>query len=286
MEIAWRARAFCMAIAGFAGRNSHGPGGTCGAARANQRGQAALTDSLYFLLIVSGLAAFLFFFAASYGQIVEQQVAREYRSEYATSALETILYSSTPRIAGQTLENASEVDYLLAAVKEDYADDRVLDETSAILAENISGIMQPFSDGFDYAFYIYLPDRMTFGSEEKHFTSKFAYAMFFVAGTEFEESGGKVTGVSFRMEKRDIVLGNTEKRILLCNPASLDDMDNLLAGVGQTAQSSAKIQMIEIAEGGAEKYPPAQVNLTMWLPAGMDLSKMDCVAHSPVAASA
>jgi len=271
MEIAGRASAFCRAIAGFAGKNN--PWARLrGIARANQRGQAALTDSLYFLLIVSGLSAFLFFFAASYGLVVEQQVARQYRSEYATSALETILYSSTPRIAGQTLENAKEIDYLLAAVKEDYADDKVLDETSAILAENISGIMQPFGDGFDYIFYIYLPE-----------SKKFAYAMFFVAGTDFQESGGKVTGVSFRMENRGIVLGNTEKRILLCNPVSLDDMDELLAGVGQTAQSNAKIQMIEIAEGGAEKYPPAQVNLTMWLPTGMDLGKMDCVTHNPAA---
>ena len=272
MEIAARARALCGAIAGFASKNN--PAVRLGViAPPNQRGQAALTDSLYFLLIVSGLAAFLFFFAASYGMTVEQQVVRQYRSEYATSALETILYSSTPRIAGQTLEDAKEVDYLLAAVKEDYADDKVLDETSAILAENVRGIMQPFSDGFDYVFYIYLPE-----------SKKFAYAMFFVAGTEFQESvDGKVTGVSFKMEGRDIVLDKTEKRILLCSPVSLDDMDTLLAGVGQTAQSNAKIQLIEIAEGGAEKYPPAQVNLTMWLPTGMDLREMGCVAYNPAA---
>ena len=272
MEIAARARALCGAIAGFASKNN--PAIRLGViAPPNQRGQAALTDSLYFLLIVSGLAAFLFFFAASYGLVVEQQVSRQYRSEYATAALETILYSSTPRIAGQTLENAKEIDYLLAAVKEDYADDRVLDETSEILAENISGIMQPFSDGFDYIFYIYLPE-----------SKKFAYAMFFVAGTDFQESGGKVTGVSFKMKDRDIDLDiKTEKRILLCSPASLDDMDDLLASVGQTAQSNAKIQLIEIAEGGAEKYPPAQVNLTMWLPTGMDLREMGCVAYNPAA---
>ncbi|MCX6798771.1 MAG: hypothetical protein NTW59_01590 [Candidatus Diapherotrites archaeon] len=221
---------------------------------AGMRGQAALSDSLYFLLIVSGLCAFLFFFAANYGLVVEQQVVRQYRSEYATASLETILYSSTPRDPSKALDQAEEVDYLLAAVKEDYADDQVLDDTNAILTEGIKTIMEPFADNSDYMFFIYMPEK-----------KKFVYNLFFV--TEFEVSGKEVT--------------QTRKATLLCNPKSLDDVEETITGVGAIAQSNSSMQMIEIAEGGAEKYPPAQVNLTMWVPTEIDWSKLNCKEYNP-----
>jgi len=128
----------------------------------NEKGQAALADALFFLAIVSGLATLLFIFSNGYGLSVMEATAREYRADFATSAMKTILYSSTPRDPAVPLDKSTEVDYLLAAVKEDYADDKKIDESLAVLRDNIAGIMEPFADTFDYLFYLYLPDKKEF----------------------------------------------------------------------------------------------------------------------------
>ena len=124
----------------------------------NKKGQAAITDALYFLMIVSGLSVFLFAFSMGYGTIITEDLERQYGTEFASSAFKTILYSSTPRIEGKALEDAREVDYLMAAVKEDFADNGDLDRTSGVLANNVVGIMEPLQDNFDYVFFIYVPE--------------------------------------------------------------------------------------------------------------------------------
>ncbi len=215
----------------------------------SQRGQAALTDSLYFLLIVSGLSAFLFYFTVNYGVMVERQLARQYSTEYAKSALETILYSSMPRTPGISLEDAAEIDYLLAAVKEDYADDGQLDETKEILAQNLTGIMYPFAASFDYLFYIYIPDK-----------KEFVIAFLRAGKVEAQPSG----------EKTQLLVGRGS--IMICSPSSMDKLDNFLSGMGQTAQSISRMQLID-AEG---RYLPAQISLTMWVPTDTDLSALNC----------
>jgi len=224
----------------------------------SQKGQAALSDSLYFLLIVSGLATLLFFFAAGYGSTVEQKVVRQYWSEYNTGALETILYSSTPRIAGQTLENSSEVDYLLAAVKEDFADDSEIDETSAVLAQNISGIMQPIAGNFDYLFYLYRPD-----------VQEFAFVMIYARDPPTITE----TGNSSEVEPGNV-------KTYFCKPASLNELEALIEHLGSSSQSNARIQLIELDEEGNAGYFVAQANLTMWIPTPVDLSSFNCEVHS------
>ncbi|MDP6670836.1 MAG: hypothetical protein QGI60_03400, partial [archaeon] len=69
----------------------------------NEKGQAAVTDAIYFLMIVSGLSTLLFFFSVNYGASVEEQLGLEYLSEYAVSAQKTLLYSSITRVPGLTL---------------------------------------------------------------------------------------------------------------------------------------------------------------------------------------
>jgi len=227
------------------------------------RGQAALTDALYFLLIVSALSTFLFFFAANYGATVQQRVVTQYWREYSTGALETILYSSTPRIAGQTLENAPEVDYLLAAVKEDFADDREIDETREVLTQNIFGIMQPLAVNFDYMFYIYLP-----GAKE------FAFVLLYTR--ESPETEG-----TFKPG---------DAKIYFCKPANLDDLENLPETVGSTAQTSARIQLVEVDSEEVTGYPVAQASLSMWIPAPLDEfisgpKSLNCELHKTIPAT-
>ena len=219
----------------------------------NHSGQASLTDALYFLMIVSALSTMLFFFAANYGQVVEQRVVNQYWREYATGALETILYSSTPRIAGEPLENSTEIDYLLAAVKEDFADDGEIDETQGVLVQNIKGIMQPFSGNFDYLFYIYLSD-----------DKEFAFVMVYTRDAPtFEDNPSSRTG-----EGRTVIPGAA--KILFCNPDSLNALEAMVESVGLSAQSTTRIQLVEVDASDTSSYPIAQANLTMWVPTPID----------------
>jgi len=205
----------------------------------NNKGQAALTDALYFLLIVSALSTLLFFFAANYGAVVSDRVVTQYWREYATGALETILYSSTPRIAGQSLEQATEVDYLLAAVKEDFADDGEIDETKEVISQNIFGIMQPLSGNFDYLFYIYMSD-----------AKEFAFVLLYTKEAPKISNG--------RVQPRDA-------KIYFCKPPSLASLESVVESVSSSSQSNARIQLIELDEEGNAAYPIAQANLTMWV---------------------
>src|SRR3989344_3312120 len=81
------------------------------------RGQAAVTDALYFLLIVTSISVFLFSFSNGYGNTVSAQIVQNYNSDFATDALKTIL----------------------------------------ILAQDINSIMAPLGDNFDYIFYLSVP---------------------------------------------------------------------------------------------------------------------------------
>ena len=211
----------------------------------NRRGQAALADALYFLLIVSGLSTFLFFFAVNYGGAIKQQVGLQYRGEYATSALETLLYSSSPRIEGQTLEDATEVDFLLAAMKEDFADNGQFDTTQDLIVNNVVGLMEPLADSFNYLYYIYMPERQ-----------EFAFFMLYVSKLSWTAaSRGMAEGVT-----------HDASTIYLCKPSSLDKIDPLIMNVGTLYQADSRMQLPKLNETGVSGYNvlPAQVNITMW----------------------
>lgn len=240
-------------------------------AKLNHKGQASVTDALFFLLIVAGLSALLFMFNVSYGQNVELQLARQSNSDYAQSALKTILYSSVPRNPEETLDETDEIDYLMTVVKEDFADDGAIGEMSQkILVQNISRIMLPLSSTFDYIFSIYvLPQSL-------HPKGEYAFVM--LSKSEIETGGDRaeVTGI----------------KTYLCNPPTLgeqvpltdelgvpsvddygnpltllvkeDAIDKLLVKVGETAQSNARMDLVQLTASGQERIP-AQVNFTMWV---------------------
>jgi hypothetical protein len=239
----------------------------------NNKAQAALTDALYFLLIVSTLSTFMFFFASSHGVTLQQRVVTQYWREYSTGALETILYSSTPRIPGQTLEQASEVDYLLAAVKEDFADDSEIDETKEVLAQNISGIMQPIAGNFDYMFYLY-----AFDSKE------FAFVLIY-SREEPTFQDPPPGEENLPGQGRKVIPGNA--RIHFCKPNELQDIDSMVETLGASAQSNARIQLVRIDEENEQSYPPAQANLTMWVPTPIDdrLAGLNCELYTTIPAN-
>jgi hypothetical protein len=201
------------------------------AIKKNQKGQAAITDALYFLTIVSSLCIFLFVFATSYGLTVAQSIKDRYLEEYESSALKTILYSSTPRNADAS--GTSEMDFLLAAVKEDYADDKDLNETKMVLLNNIKQALSSKSDSFDYIFYIYSTDDPT---------KPFPYFLFYKSEWPEEETTG------YRRVKIDCA-ANPDKcghSFWFCKPQKLSQIDTLLLGVGGTPPTKNRIKLVKL----------------------------------------
>lgn len=219
-------------------------GGGC--MKMNRAGQAAIADALYFLAIVAGLATMLFVFSTGYGLSVAEATGREYRSDFATSAMKTILYSSTPRNPQILLDDSTEVDYLLAVVKEDYADDGKIDESLGVVRDNLVGIMEPLADNFDYMFYLYIPDK-----------KEFPVLMLYLSKWAVKKLPGDKRRIEIIDPKEDV--------IFFCSPQSLDNVDFLLTSLGTVYQSNSRIQLVEIKEGGrGYNTLLSQVNLSMW----------------------
>ncbi len=119
----------------------------------NEKGQAALTDAMFLLAIVSGLSVMMFLFIADYGLTIERAALDFYGTDYATSALQTLLYSSTPRDPNEFLSTAKEIDYLLAFLKEDYANERKLGgQSKALLVKDLNLVLSSSLATHDFIF--------------------------------------------------------------------------------------------------------------------------------------
>lgn len=126
----------------------------------NERGQAALMDSIFFLTIVSIICTSLFYFAINYGIPTEQQINSFYSRDFATDSLKVISYINVVR-DGKSFSQVEdggivfENDYLLALVKEDYADkQQISSETRMAITRTLDEVMNPFDTSIDYAFFI------------------------------------------------------------------------------------------------------------------------------------
>ncbi|MFH1240237.1 MAG: hypothetical protein V1672_03390 [Candidatus Diapherotrites archaeon] len=224
----------------------------------NQRGQSSITDALFFLLIVTALASFLFFFAIPYGSDVSERLVIKYRQDYITSSLKTILYSSVPRSDLETLATAKEVDYLVAALNEDYADDQTVNEINDVFRNNIVTIMKPFAPSYDYLFYIYLPGS-TPGSDDK-----FIYTIL------------KLSEFSFDENSRDADVISVTDAVYFCEPppAGINIIINeLLPKVRGKAQANSKLQLpsVSLTSTDSQIIPDdVHVVLVMWISTPLD----------------
>ena len=214
----------------------------------SEKGQSSLTDSMFFLVIASILSTWLFYSSATYGSTIDQQISRQGREEYTKSALETILYSSVPRQAGVSLDEASEIDYLLAAIKEDYADDTELDETKTILFQDINAVMQPIATNSNYLFYIYI-------AQKNKFVVTFLYA-----SEAKNDDGWSLTG---------------NKIVFSCEPPSKQAVEEFLLTVGRMSVSNSRIQLLETKEPAPDRYD-AIITLITWIPTPVDESDLNC----------
>ncbi len=125
----------------------------------NCRGQAALMDSIFFLTIVATICTSLFFFAINYGLQTSAQIDSFYSSDFAADSLKVISYINVLR-DGKSISELDPLepvqsDYLLALIKEDYADKKKMsEETTKAIANTLGAVLKPFDNSIDYSFFI------------------------------------------------------------------------------------------------------------------------------------
>lgn len=211
-------------------------------------------------MIVTALASFLFFFAIPYGSDVSERLIVQYRQDYITSSLKTIFYSSVPRDPNETLLEAEEVDYLIAALNEDYADDQKIDEVKNVFRNNVVTIMKPFAPSYDYLFYIYVP-LTTPGKDDN-----FVYTIL------------KLSEFSFDENSRDADVISVTDAVYFCYPAGTGVntiINELLPKVRGKAQASSKLQLPSVSLAGGQyriTEDDAHVVLVMWVSTHLDTS--------------
>ncbi|MEK6972420.1 MAG: hypothetical protein AABW72_00030 [archaeon] len=129
----------------------------------NQKGQSAISDAMFFLLVITALSALLFFFSTGYGEAINQYLVSQYKEEVIVSAIKTLVFTTTART-----DNPQEQDNLLVLLREDYYNysvnnnpaipyPKVSEATKNIFVERIKSVMAPLLGSYDYMFYIYIP---------------------------------------------------------------------------------------------------------------------------------
>lgn len=199
-----------------------------------EKGQAAVTDALFLLVIITGLMAFLFTFTVGYGKGLSDQVSRNTNFEFVASALKTIMYQSVPRNADTVLQpnNADqEIDYLMAQVKEDYADDANISiNTQKNLTRTVYEVMRPIADTHDYLFVI-------------NTAQKYVFVMLW--RTEFASYQiNPSTGNPQRFQ--DIGVQNPAHKMYFCSPTLTSDaLQRFKLRVGNTTEVETIVNMVE-----------------------------------------
>ncbi len=227
-----------------------------------QKGQAAVTDALFFLIIVMSLVSFMFLFSSQYGRTVGEYSTSKYGSDYATSALKTILYSSFSRNDFPISSDEAEVDFLIAAIKEDYAFNENIDYFKNDLTLSVQSVMKPVRNSFDYLFFIRVD------------STPFSFPYFFISRKEFtsvyDEDG-------IFIESVDV----TEKNYL-CNSdnsVTQQDIDSFIIFVGAQGQAVSSISFPLLSGSTKEGI----VQLVLWTPKDFNetesvFEKLKCVS--------
>lgn len=220
----------------------------------NKKGQAAVTDTLYFMLIISGLCVFVFSFSNGYGALVSERLALQYSTDYSTAALKTILYSSVPRHAGDNFFSGSDVetDHLLAVVKEHYADTGEIGTAGNLLADNIIAIMRPASGTYDYAFYIYDVDNQGI-----------IFSFFHISKGSLDPTDLKYRSIGSPDEDEPYV----EYICTFDDPALADGLQQLrtmITHIGITYSASARILFLTLVDEDNVGRKVGQADLIMW----------------------
>jgi hypothetical protein len=173
----------------------------------NNKGQAAITDALFFLTIIIALCVLMFQFSATYGDRINLATSELYFKEYSNSALKTIFYSEIPLNFSKDINaDTLETDYLMTAIKADYYDNgkigsgdiNFLDNSNVLniakynLFNSIKAIMYSMPN-YDYLFYL-----------QNESNSEFE--IFIMKITNFEEES--ITGIEKISHRKKYKIGD------------------------------------------------------------------------------
>ncbi len=230
----------------------------------NRKGQASITDALFFLSIIAIISVMLFGKGLEYGQGAEERLQDVYKTKYTINALKTIMNSSATR-DGKTFEQSKDIDYYLTIVKEEYyktSTDGYF-TNSKLISSPVIGIMEPYESSFDYIYYIY-----------NRSTEEF---MFFIwVATDFESTETKPEKKTIVGEKDISIKGKT---MYVCKPSKTQHLE-LLSSVGEVSQSSNVIQLTRKKQDSyLEEKIKAEIGLSLWISAGAkeeQITNMQC----------
>jgi len=219
--------------------------------RKKNKGQAAITDALFFLTIIVTLSVLLFRFSSTYGDRIELATSNLYFKEYSNSAMKTIFYTEVPLDFSQGITaNTLEVDYLMTSIKSDFYKDGVIGDggdtsdptninkieikSSDIqkfnLYHTIKAVMNPLPT-YDYLFYLY---NVT--------DPKFEYVLIKINTFTTEDSD------NLRPYETNFNPDDTKPNYYLCNPTSYEEVRNLASKINRTYASSIPLLFIKNGE--------------------------------------
>ncbi len=208
-----------------------------------KKGQAAVTDALFFLMIIVTLAVLMFRYSSSYGDRVDQSISDLYFKEYANAAMRTIFYSSIPLNYDLNYQSGQEVDYLMTAVKHDYYPDKLIGKNPDInqmriadaagnpdyddivkfnLYHMVKSIMRPLNN-YDYVFYIY-------DADEK-------YIFFLLKLTNYEDVTDQTSNLA-KYRKIYSIDSDNPYSYYLCNPQDYTIVRSIISKANKIYSSS------------------------------------------------
>lgn len=206
------------------------------------KGQAALTDSLFFLLIVVSVCVLLFRYSSTYGIRVQESLNDFYFKEYANSAIRTLFYMTVPNDIN-TSYDYPETDYLMTMVKQDYYNNARIGPTGSDinslslttdyiskyqLYNSLKIVMQPI-ENYDYLFYI-------FSTSD---TDGRLFPFFLLKRTVFNISDDNDNDNPYA--PIDLEVGDSI--YYLCDPNNDQDVRNTFGKVGKIYSSSIPIRL-------------------------------------------
>lgn len=238
-----------------------------------KKGQAAITDALFFLLIIVTLSILMFKYSSTYGDRIDKASSDLYYKEYTNSVLKTIFYTSAPLDFDLNLYSSLQNDYLMTQVKQDYfahgkiglgdinnlVTDDYLDLSKYNLFYTLKAIMKPL-ESHDYLFYLY-------DSEDYNFV------YFSIKNTNFTGTLQDIGNYGAR-GIMDYNLTADPYSYYLCDPDSYEDVREIISKSSKIFSSSIPLTFTyNYIEGGTEGYKDDTIISTfaMW-PATVDIN--------------
>ncbi len=223
-----------------------------------RKGQAAITDALFFLLVIVTLSVLMFRYSSTYGSRIDQATSDLYYKEYTNSVLKTIFYVSAPLDYNLNLEESKENDYLMAMVKQDfYAHGKIgFSDVNKLSTSNSSNVidyrdlakyhlyhtvkatMAPLT-AHDYLFYLYNTDNDSF-------------AYFMIKNTDFNLE--QIPSLPRNASARGIVVYGIAGEInYLCNPNSYSDVRAVVSKSPKIFSSSIPLSFVHNETGSEDQ---------------------------------